>query len=116
MSPVFTVHAFDKITTFGHIKQDQLLQNYPNPFNPETWIPYQLTNENEVTVRIHNSTGKLMRALFLGNKNAGTYVSQLEAVYWDGKDNSGQNLASGVYFYSIQAGDFSDTRKMTILR
>ena len=107
VSSVFTVHAFDKITTFGQIKQDQLLQNYPNPFNPETWIPYQLRNENEVTVCIHDSTGKLMRTFFLGNKNAGAYVSQLEAVHWDGKDNAGQNLASGVYFYSIQAGDFS---------
>ena len=115
-SSVFAVHAFDKITTFGQIKKDQLLQNYPNPFNPETWIPYQLMDETEVTVCIHDSTGKLIRTFFLGNKNAGAYVSQLEAVHWDGKDNAGQNLASGVYFYSIQAEDFSDTRKMTILR
>jgi len=113
---VFTVHAFDKITTFGQIKRGQLLQNYPNPFNPETWIPYQLQDDSEVTISIYNSTGKLMRSLFLGNKNAGTYASRSEAAFWDGKNSHGEDVANGSYFCIFQAGEFTDVRKMAVIR
>jgi hypothetical protein len=105
-----------KLTTFGRIKQSQLLQNYPNPFNPETWIPYYLGSDSEVAIRIHNSLGRLVRILSLGRKDAGTYLSKPEAAYWDGKNSSGQEVVSGVYYYTMQTEDFASTRKMVVLR
>ena len=91
-----------------------LLANYPNPFNPETWIPYQLSEAAEVTVTIHASDGKLVRTLELGQVSAGTYQSRSRAAYWDGRNAQGEPVASGVYFYTLQAGDFTATKKMVI--
>ena len=91
-----------------------LLANYPNPFNPETWIPYQLSAAAEVTVTIHSSDGKLVRTLELGQVPAGIYQSRSRAAYWDGRNAQGEPVASGVYFYTLTAGDFSATRKMLI--
>ena len=91
-----------------------LLANYPNPFNPETWIPYQLSAAAEVTVTIHSSDGKLVRTLELGQMPAGIYQSRSRAAYWDGRNAAGEPVASGVYFYTLRAGDFSATRKMVI--
>jgi hypothetical protein len=93
-----------------------VLQNYPNPFNPETWLPYHLARDTSVTIRIYNIRGNLVRTLYLGNQNAGIYVAKDRAAHWDGRDNLGQRVASGVYFYTLQAGDFVATRKMTILK
>ena len=95
-------------------KETVLLANYPNPFNPETWIPYQLAAAAEVTVTIHASDGKLVRTLELGQVPAGTYQSRSRAAYWDGRNAQGEPVASGVYFYTLQAGDFKATRKMVI--
>jgi len=89
-----------------------LLQNYPNPFNPETWIPYQLKEDSEVTIRIYNVTGELIREFRLRHKPVGLYVSQDRAVHWDGTNNAGDRVSSGVYFYNIQAGSYSSTKKM----
>ena len=91
-----------------------LLANYPNPFNPETWIPYQLSEAAEVTVTIHSSDGKLVRTLELGQMPAGAYSDKDRAAYWDGQNAQGEPVASGVYFYTLTAGDFSATRKMVI--
>ena len=91
-----------------------LLANYPNPFNPETWIPYQLSAAAEVTVTIHASDGKLVRTLELSQVPAGIYQSRSRAAYWDGRNAAGEPVASGVYFYTLRAGDFSATRKMVI--
>ena len=95
-------------------KETVLLANYPNPFNPETWIPYQLSAATEVTVTIHASDGKLVRMLELGQVPAGVYSDKERAAYWDGRNASGEPVASGVYFYTLQAGDFKATRKMVI--
>ena len=95
-------------------KETVLLANYPNPFNPETWIPYQLSEAAEVTVTIHSSDGKLVRTLELGQVPAGIYQSRSRAAYWDGRNAQGESVASGVYFYTLRAGDFSATRKMVI--
>ena len=95
-------------------KKTALLSNYPNPFNPETWIPYQLSEAAEVTVTIHSSDGKLVRTLELGQVPAGIYQSRSRAAYWDGRNAQGEPVASGVYFYTLTAGDFSATRKMVI--
>ena len=91
-----------------------LLANYPNPFNPETWIPYQLANPAEVTVTIYAANGAVVRTLALGHQRAGSYESKARAAYWDGRNAQGESVASGVYFYTLQAGDFSATRKMVI--
>jgi len=91
-----------------------LLTNYPNPFNPETWIPYQLAKPTEVTVTIYAADGKLVRTLALGHQPTGVYQSKSRAAYWDGRNEVGEPVASGVYFYTLKAGDFTATRKMLI--
>ena len=93
-----------------------LLANYPNPFNPETWIPYDLAEAADVTVRIYAADGTLIRRLVLGYQAAGIYQSRSRAVYWDGKNEVGESVASGVYFYTLTAGDFTATRKMLIVK
>jgi hypothetical protein len=91
-----------------------LLQNFPNPFNPETWIPFRLSEGSEVTIEIYDATGHLVRRLPLGHKPAGFYTSQERAAYWDGCNEHGERVASGVYFYAIRAADFADMKKMII--
>ena len=94
--------------------ETRLLLNYPNPFNPETWIPYQLAKATEVTVMIHAMNGSLIRTLELGHQAAGTYKSKSQAAYWDGRNELGEQVASGLYFYTLTAGDFSATHKMLV--
>ena len=91
-----------------------LLPNYPNPFNPETWIPYHLAEDADVTLHIYAVNGTLVRTLALGHHAAGAYQSQSRAAYWDGKNTFGEPVASGVYFYTFTADDFTATRKMLI--
>lgn len=93
-----------------------LMQNYPNPFNPETWIPYQINEPSKVIIRIYSNTGRLIRELDLGYKLPGVYRTRSESAYWDGKNEFGEYVSSGVYFYNIQAGKFQATKKMVILR
>ncbi len=94
--------------------EDILLANYPNPFNPETWIPYQLSDASDVTVSIYSVNGHLIRTLALGHQAAGVYQSRSRAAYWDGRNELGERMASGLYFYTLTAGDFTATRKMLI--
>ena len=94
----------------------RVLQNYPNPFNPETWIPFELSQDAEVTVSIYDVSGKVVRTLPVGLQPAGIYTSREKAVYWDGKTATGETVASGVYFYHIAIGDYSETRRMVILK
>ena len=94
--------------------ETRLLANYPNPFNPETWIPYQLSEPVEVMVRIYFMDGTLVRTLALGHQSVGTYHSKSRAAYWDGRNELGERVASGVYFYTLSTGDFTATRKMLI--
>ncbi|MEK7395973.1 MAG: FlgD immunoglobulin-like domain containing protein, partial [Candidatus Poribacteria bacterium] len=89
-------------------------QNYPNPFNPETWIPYQLARSADVTVKIYNVAGEIVRVLDIGYKQAGIYKDKDSSPYWDGRDESGQKVGSGVYFYTIKADNFAATKKMLI--
>ena len=95
-------------------KETALLPNYPNPFNPETWIPYQLANPAEVTLHIYAIDGTLVRTLSLGHKPVGIYQTRTRAAYWDGKNQIGEPVASGVYFYTLTADEFTATRKMLI--
>ena len=91
-----------------------LLANYPNPFNPETWIPYELSEPADVVLTIYAIDGQLVRTLALGHQLAGVYQSKSRAVYWDGRNEVGEPVASGIYFYMITAGEFTATRKMLI--
>ncbi len=93
-----------------------LLHNYPNPFNPETWIPYQLKTPAAVRMTIYNLHGTLVRELSLGYQAAGRYTSRTRAAYWDGRNTVGEPVASGLYFYTLTAGDFSATGRMVILK
>ncbi len=97
-------------------KKTILLPNYPNPFNPETWIPYHLSNDVDVQISIYNTKGVLVRQLDLGHRMAGYYIDRTKAAYWDGKNEFGEQVASGVYFYHLSAGKYSATRKMLILK
>ena len=93
-----------------------LLTNYPNPFNPETWIPYQLSEPAELTLRIYAVNGTLVRTLNLGHQLAGLYHQRSRAAYWNGNNELGEPVASGIYFYTLTTGDFTATRKMLIMK
>ena len=97
-------------------KETELLANYPNPFNPETWIPYRLAEDAFVTLTIYNGSGQVVRTLDVGHRIASAYESQSKAIYWDGRNDVGERVASSVYFYHLSAGDYSAIRKMLILK
>lgn len=96
--------------------QTRLLQNYPDPFNPETWIPYELADEADVTITIYDSKGRQVRHINVGSQPKGQYVEKAKAVYWDGKDANGASVASGVYFYTLKADSFSQTKRLVVLK
>ena len=95
-------------------QETALLANYPNPFNPETWLPYQLAVPAEVTLTIFDMNGGTVRRLEVGHQSAGMYQSRGRAAYWDGRNQRGESVASGLYFYTLRAGDFTATRRMLI--
>ena len=105
-----TLHAYEIPA------ETALLNNYPNPFNPETWIPYQLAHAADVTLTIYDTKGALVRQLDLGYQQAGYYTDRARAAYWDGRNNLGEAVGSGIYFYQLRAADYSITRKMVILK
>ena len=96
--------------------ETQLLANYPNPFNPETWIPYHLANDTDVQISIYDINGALVRQLDLGHQRAGYYTNRSRAAYWDGRNEFGERVATGIYFYQLQANNMSLLRKMVILK
>jgi len=94
--------------------QTSLLQNYPNPFNPETWIPFQLSEDSNVKINIYDMQGKLIRSFVMGRQSAGIYDTHDKAIHWDGRNESGEVVGSGVYFYELQTGKFSSIKKMIV--
>ncbi|RKU14344.1 hypothetical protein C6502_00555 [Candidatus Poribacteria bacterium] len=96
--------------------ETELLRNYPNPFNPETWIPYHLSEDADVKLTIYDVNGEVVRDIDVGHQTAAKYDTRSKAIYWDGRNRFGEQVASGIYFYHLQAGDFSGTRKMVILK
>ena len=108
---VFKAILSDRLPT-----QTQLLANYPNLFNPETWIPFQLAQDWTGTARIYAVTGKQIRIIELGHIAVGNYVESSKAIYWDGRTDTGEQVSSGTYFYQIKSGDYTETRKMVILK
>jgi hypothetical protein len=93
-----------------------LLPNYPNPFNPDTWMPYQLAIDTHAAIRIFTPSGNLVRNLELGFQNAGFYVGKSRAAYWDGRNNNGEPVTSGIYIYQLITTESTTTRKMVILK
>ena len=112
-----------QITVTAIRERNGLLANFPNPFNPETWIPYQLAKPAEVTITIYAINGQVVRRLALGHQPAGIYQNRSRAAYWNGRNEFGEPVASGLYFYtlstkstrdSVTTSDFTATRKMLI--
>jgi hypothetical protein len=97
-------------------KSFALLQNYPNPFNPETWIPYQLSKPADVSVVIYNVNGQMVRRLELGSMMPGHYTDRSRSAYWDGRNESGEMVSSGIYFYQLKAGRDAEVKKMIIVK
>ncbi|MCG9128281.1 T9SS type A sorting domain-containing protein [Candidatus Poribacteria bacterium] len=93
-----------------------LLQNYPNPFNPETWIPFNISEDTPVSISIYDGTGRVVRKLSLGFLSAGFYHSQEKAAYWNGNDTSGEKVPSGIYFYQLTTKSYDHTRRMIIIK
>ena len=108
------IRFLEQLLTTLAPQETALLPNYPNPFNPETWIPYKLAKPADVTLTIYAANGRIVRRLPLGHQSAGMYQSRDRAVYWDGRNADGEPVASGIYFYTLTAGDFTATRKMLI--
>ena len=105
-----------RLDGIGKPQQDRLFQNYPNPFNPETWIPYQLSENSPVSLSIYDTTGALIRTLSLGIQPAGFYNSRERAAYWDGRNDAGEHVASGLYFYQLRTPSFHQTRRLVIVK
>ena len=108
--------VLEQLLVFLTPTETELLPNYPNPFNPETWIPYRLAEDAFVTLTIYDSSGQVIRTLDVGHRIASTYENRSKAIYWDGRNDIGERGASGVYFYTLTAGDYSATRKMIIIK
>ena len=108
------IAVIEQLLTLFTPEKTALLANYPNPFNPETWIPYQLSKPTDVTLTIYDIKGSVIRALDLGHQRAGLYQTRSRAAYWDGRNAVGEKVASGLYFYTLTAGEFTATRKMLI--
>ncbi len=92
------------------------LPAYPQPSNPEVWIPYSLAEDVQVVITIYNAAGRLVRRLDIGHQRTGIYASKVRAAHWDGKNNAGEKVATGIYFYAIKAGSFNATRKILIAK
>ena len=111
-----TLVYLQQLIVMARPEKTQLLANYPNPFNPETWIPYELATDTDVTLTIYNAQGVVVRVLQLGQQSAGYYTDRERAAYWDGRNALGEQVASGIYFYQLETDDMSSLRKMVILK
>ena len=105
-----------RVAGIGQPSQNLLLQNYPNPFNPETWIPYQLSEDSPVSISIYDTSGRLVRTLSLGFQSAGFYNSRSRVAYWDGRNALGERVASGIYFYQLTTPSSHQIKRMIILK
>merc|ERR1712072_1593118 len=112
MLPDLLAYQVPEYSGLGH--------NYPNPFNPETWIPYQIATNSQVELKIYSSSGQLVRTIDLGYQTAGHYVSRQRAIYWDGCNDVGEPIGSGIYFYVLRLDSETENRifskKMTIVK
>ena len=110
------IMVLEQLLVFLTPKETELLSNYPNPFNPETWIPYRLAEDAFVTLTIYDGSGRVVRRFDVGHQIASAYESRSKAIYWEGTNELGERVASGVYFYHLSAGDYSATRRMLVIK
>ena len=110
------IAVLERLLAVLTLAETALLPNFPNPFNPETWMPYRLAAPADVTLRIYSANGAVVRTMELGHQSMGLYEDQNRAAYWDGVNDQGEPVGSGIYFYTLTAGEFSATRKMLILK
>lgn len=110
------IDILEQLLQDAAISQTRLYSNYPNPFNPETWIPFELGTDAQVTIRIYDIAGRRVRALDLGVLPTGVYTSQERAARWDGRNDAGEVVAGGVYVYALSAGHQSAWRRMVVLK
>ena len=116
-SRLVSARLLSRSTPTRLLTKTALLSNYPNPFNPETWIPYQLAEAGNVTVTIYDIRGIVIRQLVVGHQPMGNYRSRSRAVHWDGRNQFGEKVATGLYFYTLKvSGDFTATRKMLVYK
>jgi len=108
--------VFSESSALGQPVKFQVFQNFPNPFNPETWIPFQIPEATDVTVKIYNVFGQAVRTIDLGQKEVGRYLSKDESIHWDGRNQNGELVPSGVYFYQFRAGKFMAMKKMLLVK
>jgi len=112
--PVRHVLTAEDIRSGRIPEKSALLPNFPNPFNPETWIPYQLAEPADVVIRIFDLHGRLIRTLEIGYQAAGLYTTRQRAAYWNGKNEQGESVASGVYVVQLFAGKYSFISRITL--
>ncbi len=110
------IRALEPLLEGRRPTETALLPNYPNPFNPETWMPYHLARDADVDIAIYDARGVLVRRLELDWQAAGFYIDRAHAAYWDGRNNSGESVANGVYFYQLRAGDYAQVRQMAVIK
>ena len=110
------LYVLESILTKTLPKQSRLLPNYPNPFNPETWIPFRAAKDGNASVTIYDINGTIIRLLPIGYVLAGNYLGPDKAIYWNGKTDAGDYVSSGTYFYQIKLVDYTETRKMIIVK
>lgn len=110
------IAIFTRLLEMLSPQETRLLANYPNPFNPETWIPYRLAMPSKVKLTIYDTQGKVVRRFDLGRQESGNYTGKGKAIYWDGRNRFGEQVGSGIYFYHLQAGDYSSSRRLVILK
>ena len=110
------IEVFEQLLESVAPRETALLANYPNPFNPETWIPYRLAEASDVTLTIYDIAGGLVRRLEIGHQRAGYYTNRGSAAYWDGRNDGGESVASGIYFYELATPSFRDLRRMVIVK
>ena len=110
------IRFLEQLLTTLTPKKTALLPNYPNPFNPETWIPYHLSNDTDAQISIYDTKGVLVRRLDLGHQMAGYYTDRVKAAYWNGRNESGESVANGLYFYQLRAGGYTALRRMVIVK
>ena len=110
------IGLFERLLESLTPRKTALLANYPNPFNPDTWIPYQLAEDAKITLTIYDSKGGVVRRLETGHKRAGRYSDQGNAEYWDGRNDSGEPVTSGTYFYELGTTSFRDLRRMVVVK
>jgi len=102
---------FAQVTPVARALNSSLVQNYPNPFNPQTTIAFSLSARGRISLAIYDVSGRIVRTLANETRAAGAYE-----LTWDGRDDRGQAVASGVYFYRLVAPEFTQTKKMVLLK